>query len=317
MRFELRLLQYAQALAEHASFSRAAKALDIAQPSLSRGIMELESRVGAPLFHRSRLGNELTDFGRVFLQHAEEVLRSAKELERKVDQTKGLAAAEVSAALGPYVVDAIGARAAGLFSVASPDIRLRLMMTDPASVARAVRTRSVDLGLAEDTVISDADDFETLVTLPPLRGWILVRSEHPLAGRRGITVADVLDYPLAQVVMLPPRLLTPLLASRRRPAVGAAPPFPALECATVRMAIGAVTHSDAFTFGALGQVRPELESGAVVPLLQPPWLRSSWSIVRLRKRSVSPAMLALVAAFQRAHDAALQEDHELNERYSH
>jgi hypothetical protein len=138
-----------------------------------------------------------------------------------------------------------------------------------------------------------------------------------LAGRRGITVADVLDYPLAQVVMLPPRLLTPLLASRRRPAVGAAPPFPALECATVRMAIGAVTHSDAFTFGALGQVRPELESGAVVPLLQPPWLRSSWSIVRLRKRSVSPAMLALVAAFQRAHDAALQEDHELNERYSH
>jgi hypothetical protein len=32
---------------------------------------------------------------------------------------------------------------------------------------------------------------------------------------------------------------------------------------------------------------------------------------------VSPAMLALVAAFQQAHDAALQEDHELNERYSH
>ena len=41
MRFELRQLQYAQALAEHASFSRAAEALGIAQPSLSRGIKDL------------------------------------------------------------------------------------------------------------------------------------------------------------------------------------------------------------------------------------------------------------------------------------
>jgi DNA-binding transcriptional LysR family regulator len=161
MRFEIRLLQYAQALAEHGSFSRAAKALDIAQPSLSRGIIELESRVGIPLFHRNRVGNEPTDFGRVFLQHAEHVLRSAKELEREVDQARGLAAAEVSAALGPYVVDAIGAQAAGSFSVTNPDIRLRLMMTDPASVARAVRTRSVDIGIAEDSVIADADDFAT------------------------------------------------------------------------------------------------------------------------------------------------------------
>ncbi|MFM7625699.1 MAG: LysR family transcriptional regulator [Gammaproteobacteria bacterium] len=314
MRFELRLLQYAQALAEHGSFSRAAKALDIAQPSLSRGIIELESRVGVPLFHRSRSGNELTDFGRVFLQHAEQVLRSAQELEREVDQARGLTAAEVSAALGPYVVDAIGAQAAGLFSVSNPDIRLLLTMTDPASVARAVRTRTADLGIAEDSVIADADDFETLMTLAPLRAWILVRAGHPLAQRRDITIADVLDFPFAQVVMLPPRILKPVLAARRQSADGAAPPFPALECATARMAIGAVMASDAFTFGSLGQVRAELESGTILPLLQPPWLRSSWSIVRLRKRPMTPAMRALVAALHRAHEAALREDQMLNDR---
>ena len=314
MRFELRLLQYAQALAEHGSFSRAAKALDIAQPSLSRGIIELESRVGIPLFHRNRLGNELTDFGRVFLQHAEQVLRSAKELEREVDQARGLAATEVSAALGPYVVDAIGAQAAGFFSVTNPDIRLRLMMADPASVARAVRMRTADIGVAEDSVIADADDFVTLATLPPLRAWILVRAGHPLAGRRGMTIADVLDFPFAQVVMLPPRVLKPLLAARGQAADGVQPPFPALECATARMAIGAVMASDAFTFGSLGQVRAELESGTILPLLQPPWLRSSWSAVHLRKRTVTPAMLALVAALHRAHEAALRDDQMLNER---
>ncbi len=315
MRFELRLLQYAQALVEHGSFSRAAEALDIAQPSLSRGIMELESRVGVPLFHRNRLGNELTDFGRVFMQHAEEVLSSAQGLEREVDQARGIATAEVSAALGPYVVDAIGAEAAGLFSVSSPDIRLRMVMTDPASVARAVRTRSVDLGIAESSVVAEDADFEPMMTLAPLRGWVLVRAGHPLAGRRHIGLADILDFPFAQVVMLPPRVLKPLLKNRRKPSGRPAPPFPAMECATAGMAVGAVMNSDAFTIGSLGQVRAALERGTIVPLLQPPWLTSSWSVVRLRKRAVSPPMLALMAAFQKAGETALREDEALQTRY--
>jgi DNA-binding transcriptional LysR family regulator len=315
MRFELRLLQYAQALAKHASFSRAAEALDIAQPTLSRGIKELETRVGVPLFHRSRLGNELTDFGRVFMQHAEGLIQGARDLEREVDQVRGVVTAEVSAALGPYVVDAIGERAAGLFTVSNPDVRLRLEMCDPAAVARALRSRNVDLGLAEDTVIAGDDEIETVLPLAPIRGWVFVRSGHPLVGRTGITLADLLDFPFAQVVMLPPRLLKPMLAARRLPARGPTAPFPALECATVRLAIGAVSHSDAFTFGTLAQVRHDLAANRIVPVMQPSWLHSSWSIVRLRNRVVTPAMMALVAAIQQAHAAVLLENEGLSERY--
>jgi DNA-binding transcriptional LysR family regulator len=315
MRFELRLLQYAQALAQHASFSRAAEALGIAQPTLSRGIKELETRVGVPLFHRSRLGNELTDFGRVFMQHAEGLIEGARDLEREVDQVRGVVTAEVSAVLGPYVVDAIGERIAGLFTVSHPDVRLRLDMCDPAAVARAIRSRSVDLGLAEDTVNAADDEIETVTSLAPIRGWVFVRSGHPLTNRPGVTLADLLDFPFAQVVMLPPRLLKPMLAARRPPAGGLALPFPALECATVRLAIGAVAHSDAFTFGTLAQVRHDLAAERIVPLMQPPWLHSSWSIVRLRSRVMTPAMLALVASIKQAHAAVLLENEELSARY--
>ena len=315
MRFELRLLQYAQALAQHAGFSRAAEALGISQPTLSRGIKELETRVGVPLFHRSRLGNELTDFGRVFMQHAEGLIEGARDLEREVDQVRGVVTAEVSAVLGPYVVDAIGERIAGLFTVSHPDVRLRLDMCDPAAVARAIRSRSVDLGLAEDTVNAADDEIETMTSLAPIRGWVFVRSGHPLASRPGVTLTDLLDFPFAQVVMLPPRLLKPMLAARRPQAGGPALPFPALECATVRLAIGAVAHSDAFTFGTLAQVRHDLAAERIVPLMQPPWLHSSWSIVRLRNRVMTPAMLALVASIKQAHAAVLLENEELSAKY--
>jgi hypothetical protein len=49
--------------------------------------------------------------------------------------------------------------------------------------------------------------------------------------------------------------------------------------------------------------------------MQPPWLHSSWSIVRLRNRVVTPAMLALVAAIQQAHAAVLRENEELSAQY--
>ena len=137
------------------------------------------------------------------------------------------------------------------------------------AVARAIRSRSVDLGLAEDTVNAADDEIETVTSLAPIRGWVFVRSGHPLASRPGVTLTDLLDFPFAQVVMLPPRLLKPMLAARRPQAGGPALPFPALECATVRLAIGAVAHSDAFTFGTLAQVRHDLAAERIVPLMQP------------------------------------------------
>ena len=64
MDFDLRSLGHAQALAEHASFARAAKVLHITQPALSRSIQELERRVGVRLFDRARRGVEPTEAGR-------------------------------------------------------------------------------------------------------------------------------------------------------------------------------------------------------------------------------------------------------------
>ncbi len=72
---ELRHLRYFVAIAEEGSFSIAAeRRLHTAQPSLSRQIRDLEYEVGAQLFVRSARGAELTDAGRVFLDHARLVL---------------------------------------------------------------------------------------------------------------------------------------------------------------------------------------------------------------------------------------------------
>jgi DNA-binding transcriptional LysR family regulator len=315
---DLRLLRHAQALAKHGSFSRAAEALDIAQPSLSRGIKELEAHVGLSLFNRSRSGHEPTDFGRVFLQHAADVLAKVGDLEREVALAKGLGTGELSVGMGPYVAEVLGPLCAARFAAEHPGVRLRTMMNDPAVVARSLRARTVDLAIAEASVLEGDDDFEVIAELTPLAGYVVVRAGHPLAGRTPLKFAEVLDYPFAQVVMLPPRVLKSILAARRPPSLHgetSPPPFPAIECPTIHFATMMVANTNAFSFASLGMVRAELERGQMVPLLEAQWIRVEWNIVRLRKRTASPAMDAFVEAVQRAHAEVLREEALLRERW--
>jgi LysR family transcriptional regulator, hca operon transcriptional activator len=68
---ELRHLRYFVAVAEEGSLTVAAeRRLHTAQPSLSRQIRDLEHEIGTQLLIRSARGVELTDAGRVFLDHA-------------------------------------------------------------------------------------------------------------------------------------------------------------------------------------------------------------------------------------------------------
>ena len=71
---ELRHLRYALALAEHQHFGRAAEAVGIAQPPLSKQIAALEREVGTALFDRTPRGVYPTPAGEAFLARARRVL---------------------------------------------------------------------------------------------------------------------------------------------------------------------------------------------------------------------------------------------------
>lgn len=76
----LRQLQYLKLLAEHGSFSRAAEAAHVTQPTLSAGIHELERALGAPVVDRGRSGVILTAVGEEAVRRAADILARAEDL---------------------------------------------------------------------------------------------------------------------------------------------------------------------------------------------------------------------------------------------
>ena len=76
----LRQLQYLKLLAERGSFSRAAEAAHVTQPTLSAGIQELERTLGAPVVDRGRSGVILTPVGEEAVRRARDILARTEDL---------------------------------------------------------------------------------------------------------------------------------------------------------------------------------------------------------------------------------------------
>ena len=76
---ELRHLEYFLAVAEEASFTRAAARVHVAQPGVSAQIRQLEQELGQPLFDRSGRTVRLTEVGQAVLPYARAALSTAPQ----------------------------------------------------------------------------------------------------------------------------------------------------------------------------------------------------------------------------------------------
>ncbi|WP_322098332.1 LysR family transcriptional regulator [Nakamurella alba] len=143
----LQQLEYFLASVRHGSFSAAAQALWIAQPSLSEQIKRLETELGVPLFIRTNRRLVLTEAGRLFAPRAEQALAATRAAAESVRQVRELVGG--TAVLGTFssarhlvVTDLIEQ-----FRVRHPQIRVRIVGLNSSEVADEVRSGELEAGL--------------------------------------------------------------------------------------------------------------------------------------------------------------------------
>jgi LysR family transcriptional regulator, transcription activator of glutamate synthase operon len=123
---ELRQLRYAEAVARHGHFTRAAEELHIAQSALSHQIKRLEAELGTELFSRSSRAVTVTEAGQAVAARARGVLDQVDGLRHEVDELRGLVRGEihVGATLPAGEIDV--PRVLVRFSEAYPGIEVEL-----------------------------------------------------------------------------------------------------------------------------------------------------------------------------------------------
>lgn len=137
-------------VADTGSITRAAESLDIAQASLSQQILRLESELGFELLRRSPRGVTLTEAGRVFQEHARQILRSAEQAVDDGRKFKSEPTGEVILAV-PYSINKVAAvPLVETFLSHAPGLRVRLVEALTGQIRGWLDAGKVDLGLLHD-----------------------------------------------------------------------------------------------------------------------------------------------------------------------
>lgn len=143
----LQQLTYFLAAVEHGSFSAAADALYIAQPSLSEQIQRLERRLGVPLFVRTNRRLVLTEAGRLLLPRAEHAVAAAREAEESVRGVATLTGGTVTFGTFSSAQHLLLRDLIAEFRARHPEMRVRVVGLNSSEVADAVRAGTLEAGL--------------------------------------------------------------------------------------------------------------------------------------------------------------------------
>lgn len=177
------------AVAEEASFSRAAQRLHLTQPAVSKRIAALEDDLGAALFDRIGRQVILTEAGRALLPLAQRILQDVRETRQVIANLRG----EVSGPLPLVTSHHIGLRRLpGIlrdFTRQYPDVRLDLAFMDSENACRAIEKGDFELGVVTLPVNPPAHLRLTPIWDDPL--VIAVGQEHPLAHRDRVALEEL------------------------------------------------------------------------------------------------------------------------------
>lgn len=289
MNVSMRQLRAFLAVASHRHFRRAAEALHLSQPAVSRLIADLESELDVRLFDRSTREVVPTEAGRYLEQAASRVLDELDgvltHVRTQADPLRGRVRVAAVPTLSAGLVPQCIARSAE----EHPRIEIILRDQSQAQVLDAVRGGEVDFGLTVEPATPDEFDVETILR-DPFR--VVCRADHPFAAKRHIAWKALgneslilLDYASGSR-----RLIDAALASRGIPVrVAWEVGHPHTAFRMVEAGLG-VTVTPALSLDAL---RP----GLVAVHLSPDVHREV-TLLRRRARSLSPPALTVWNAFR-------------------
>ena len=190
MTLNLHHLRVFASVAEHGGFTKAAVALRLSQPAVSKSVGELEGQLKTVLFDRSGRTTRLSEAGAVLFTRARELFAVERSAEEELRTLQGLEAGVLRIAASTTVVTYLLPAYLARFQSAHPGVRLRVSSANTRDVARALLGRRVDVALVEGPI----DDARLEVL--PWRDDELVVISHPahrLAGRQRLRLADVAD----------------------------------------------------------------------------------------------------------------------------
>lgn len=190
---ELRVLKYFLTVAREENITRAAQALHITQPTLSRQLMQLEEELNVKLFKRSNHRIFLTEDGMLLKQRAQEILALADKAKKDFLHKEEISG-EIMIGTGEFHSSQCLAQMMQSFSEEYPHVQFRIYSGNGEDVRDNIERGIFDIGVVIEPV--DISKYE-FVSIPEKERWgILAASDSELSKKNSVTPKDLAELPL-------------------------------------------------------------------------------------------------------------------------
>ena len=190
LQLNLRHLRYFVTVVDAGSFSRAAGAIHVAQPALSRQVLELEQIIGVELLHRSARGVRPTPAGQVLYGEATAILRQTEQLPDLVRSAGGEVEGIVALGMSSTLATALAGSFMDALRSAWPKVRLRLITGDSVLLKSRLDAGTLDLA-----VVFEDEPTPGFVRLPLFRQRLYLVCRSP-SDAAAIAVERLAELPL-------------------------------------------------------------------------------------------------------------------------
>ena len=190
---DVRALRYFVEVVRQQSFTRAAEALFVTQPTISKMLRQLEQELDSTLLLREGRQLHLTDSGQAVYQRGLLILQQFKQLEQEIGDLNQLKTGELRLGVPPMVGMQI-AGSVSTFRQRYPGIRLNIVESGGLTVQEAVLSGTLDLALTALPI----DEQLPLNTLTLMRHplCVLVPRAAPWRERQSLSLSEVAQHPL-------------------------------------------------------------------------------------------------------------------------
>lgn len=293
---EMQQLRHFVSAVEHGNLGKAARALNITQPALSRSIKNLEGLMGAALLERTPRGVAATVFGETLLSHARIILNETERATDEVKALKGLSQGQVSVGITENFADYIAPQAITALLAERPGVNVAVVSGFYDGLVAKLRRAEVDFVFGLFPPVPDEPDllFEELFVN---HSRVFARADHPLASKTRVALSELAEHSWVVVSQQPAvsRVFRAFFENN-----GLRSPRHVLRTDSITFLKSAVRTSGLLTIMPEHLLREELARGEVVRIRNDQMVVTSrCGLIMRRRGSRPPAVNALIGQLQK------------------
>jgi len=301
----IKQIKYFLSVCNNKSFIKASYELNISQPAISKSINQLEYDLGVKLFERVPKGIFLTEFGTLFIKHANLINNDIQRAKDEITSTKEGRIGDITLGAGPSSREILVPLACSQLINENKDIYIDVVAELTDDLSQDLDSGKIDMSISM-LLTSDKKRIKNSYSYIPLykdRLNLITRKDHYLQKKKSIHLLDTIKYN-----WILPKLKGNLFIDDIFIKNGLTPPISSITYNSAKFSLNLIANSDFIGFLPTQLIKPHIDSEIKQLILKEINVEVTYGISFIKEKPIKMSALLLIDLLKEISSQMIKEN---------